>query len=160
MFSLLAAQVLSWMVKLEPVNTPGHMPADVAVWPALAEEIADSATLWPLTPAPGRKLDPVRYTAAVMTVYAWQESHFRWNPCSKQWTCDHGTSAGAFQSAKSWGSPGAALTLDLMHESWERCGDLEDSIKLAGYAWGADCDHRHALVSLRDAEAERLLRSR
>ena len=158
MLSLLAAQVLVWMVHMEPTDTEGHTPADVAAWPALAAEIADSAALWPLRPASTRKLDPVRYTAALMTVYAYRESRFRWMPCTKRHTCDRGASAGAFQSAKSWGSPGGALTLDLMHESWARCGELEDSFKLAGYAYGQDCEHRHGLVASRDAEAERLLR--
>jgi hypothetical protein len=156
MFTILAAQVLVWMTKLEPVA--GHKPADVAAWPALAKEIADSATLWPLKPSPARKLDPTRYTAALMVVYAWHESRFRWTPCTKRWNCDRNGSAGAFQTAKSWGSPGGALTVDLMHESWARCGELDDTFKLAGYAYGPDCDHRHDIVALRDASAERLHR--
>lgn len=150
MFSLLAAQVLSWMVHLEP--TTGHTPADVREWPALAEEIADAAELWPIgTP---------RWTASVMVVYAWHESRFRWHPCSTRWDCDHGGSVGVWQTARSWGSPSGALTVALMHESWERCSALPASERLAAYAFGRDCSHRHSLVSLRDAQAERLVRIR
>ena len=149
MFTALAAQVLVWMVKLEPLSSAGHTPEEFATWPALAEEIADSAELAPIANA--------RWTAAVMTVYGWHESRFRWSPCSKRWTCDHGQSAGVWQTATSWGSPGAALTLLLMHESWERCGDLPAEQRLAAYAWGPDCDHRRTQSRLRVAEAERLM---
>lgn len=147
MFSVLAAQVLFWMVHMEPVA--GHTPGDVAEWPSIAEEIAESAQLWPIARSP-------RWTASVMTVYAWHESRFRWHPCTERYDCDHGASRGVWQTASSWGSPGGALTVWLMHESWERCGALPAEQRLAGYSWGPDCDHRRGLSRNRIAQAEQL----
>jgi hypothetical protein len=146
-FSNLAALVLTWMVTLEPPSTPGHTPEQIAAWPDIAAEIADSAELAPLGHSP-------RWTAAVLTVWAWHESRFR-----RSVTGDKGKSLGLLQTWRGWGEPSVALSLGLMHESFRVCADRPMEERFAWYAAGRDgCSRRRGLSRSRVGEAERLMR--
>jgi hypothetical protein len=152
----LALVVLGWMVQLQDPNAlalRGIMtPKWAASYPQKAQEIADAAEKDPI----GKSS---RYTAALLTWTAYQESRFDDRPCERQkrYDCDGGASVGMFQTWKGWGLPTAETSLRLMHKSFEICEKRPFDERLAWYAaGGAGCDRRLELSRSRMHAAARL----
>jgi hypothetical protein len=150
----LAMTVLVWMVRLQNPNDPAlHItPEWAASYPATAQEIADAAEANPIAGS-------VRMTAAVLTVFAFQESRFELDPCERdpRYDCDGGASLGRWQTWRGWGDPTAETALRVMHKSFEVCAKHPFAERLAWYAAGGkDCERRLELSRSRMLAAKRL----
>jgi hypothetical protein len=147
----LAMTVLLWMVKLQDPNGWGVTPEWAASYPATAQEIADAAEANPIGHDP-------RYTAALLTYTAHQESRFDPNPCARQkkYDCDHGASLGRFQTWRGWGEPTAETSLRVMHKSFEICEKSPFADRLAWYLAGRDCEQRAEMSRHRMHQAKLL----
>jgi hypothetical protein len=159
--SLLAVQVLRWMVQLQSPNGPGITPEWAASYVETAQEIADAAEDNPLV---SRTHDSILNTASLITYWTFKESHFHRNPCGPKWDCDHGTSVGLMQVSRVWLSRGyddsIASALRLMHVSFEVCSKQPLEFRASWYARGkTGCEEGHGLSQSRMRAAKELTRS-
>jgi hypothetical protein len=157
--STLASLVLVWLVTLQNPNDPALAGIMTPEWAAsyvdTAQEIAAAAER-----APFRRGDVEypEFTAAILVVNAYRESHFNPHPCTKTWNCDGGASLGKFQLWRGWKDESADMALWLMHKSLVVCSKRPVSERLGWYLrGGSGCENRLEMSDSRMRAAKALV---
>ena len=151
--------ILTAMCQLQPPTGWGVKWGDT--YESTAERFAQAALDDPLT---GRDGPDVVFTAALMTVWAHDESHFRPDAVG-----DGGHSYGLLQvnprtaarDARELLDPatGVPIALELFHFSFRACRAHPLDERMSQYAYGRDCEHRLGLSRARVERARALART-
>ncbi len=151
--------ILTAMIHMQPPTAWGVKWGDT--YESTAETIAQAAIDDPLSSKAG---PDVVFTAALMIVWAHDESHFRPDAVG-----DGGHSYGLLQVNPHTAARDAAELLDpetgvpialsLFHFSFRACYAHPVEERMSQYAYGRDCEHRLGLSRYRVQRARELARS-